>query len=331
MKISTVLIGRELNKNACEWGISTDDYGNSYLKNEAINQKIRIGKNVEPYLGEVDTVMEIHNQSVYASTANTFVSNNYKNNHLALLNYHPKDKKASVDKYEDDNLFFLVINNRSYKLIDYVFEDEIVQTFHKTRWLPAKNSHGKEKRVKDFQGACIRYKNTDHDVYLGYIVVCSSYVKRGTEPKFEKISFTFCPDGSIHTATDIVTEKTFTDGYRLDYYKKSWKKNVRFVTMYKENTLVTNTYIVCPGFEDVVHKFITDPNFDVIVSTPDTLLNNPEVKEKIDDRRIRAVTFIGYDEIPQGFYYQHKILYAYSLEMTNIDDDTFWIECIKSN
>ena len=332
MYLSTALLGGcPIKDFTVNWELSNDEYGNTFIKNDSIRQKIRLGKSVEPAFGEIEvdpTNLDIA-QSIYACNTNTFVSNNYKNMHLVLMNFNSKSKMAR-ENHLDDNLAYIAINNADYHVTDYSFdldnEVEIVQTFHKSKKITTKK--GTEKKVSDFQGLALRYKmKPDEDsLVLGWIIVCPAFVKRGETPTFDQIYIRVSNNGELtfeHVGEDSIQEDL------LEIYRKNWFKNRRFNTMYVMNTAVTNTYIVDPRDLDWLKNTLPIKNPVIIPATEADLTDeNEELVDKIDNNRIRAITFVGFDKIPQGFYRKHKILYAYNLELC---PDGFWLENIKSN
>ena len=68
MFLSTALLGTYPNKDfTVNWELSNDEYGNTFIKNDSIRQKIRLGKSVEPAFGEIEidpTNLDIP-QSIY--------------------------------------------------------------------------------------------------------------------------------------------------------------------------------------------------------------------------------------------------------------------------
>lgn len=334
MFLSTALLGRYPNKDfTVNWELSNDEYGNTFIKNDSIRQKIRLGKSVEPAFGEIDvdpTNLDIP-QSIYTCNTNTFVSNNYKNMHLVLMNFNSKSKTAR-ENHLDDNLAYIAVNNADYHVVDYSFDldngVEIVQTFHKSKKITTKK--GTEKKVSDFQGLSLRYKmepNIDY-LILGWIIVCPAFVKKGETPVFDQLVVKVSSHGELFFES--TGEKDIQEDL-LDTYRKNWFKNRRFNTMYADNTAVTNTYIVNPDNVDWLKNILPIKNPVIIPATEDDLKDdNEELIEKIDNNRIRAITFVGFDTVPQGFYRKHKILYAYYMEPIE-GTDGFWIENIKSN
>lgn len=336
MFLSTITFGDFSEKNAPspkEWRINGDDYGNSYYVNDAIRQKIRLGSSINAELDPVSPSIET-DASVYKGNEKTFVSNNYKNMHLVLMNYNTKNKKI-MDNYRDDNLLYVIFNNYNYSIVDFSVEldngVEVVQTFHKSKKITTKR--GEEKKVNDYQGLAFRYKDlkdTDDELYLGYIITHPAFVKRGDEVNYE-IHYLFArAEGAIIVNTkDLKTAEPVI----FDMTKFSIKSR-RFYTQYKENKLVTNTYIVSPDEEEYLRSILKGPNNEVIVATEkDILDDDPKFKAAIDDKRIRAITFVGIDihAFPQGkFYHNHRILYAYMLEHMD-DESSFWVSNIKSN
>ena len=100
MNITTVIIGgKKDDRYSTQWESTVDEYGNSFFKNDSIRQKIRVGKSITPVLdGEKEITERKYRESVYTSNSGTFVSNNYKNMHLVLMNYHSKNKNETAIK-----------------------------------------------------------------------------------------------------------------------------------------------------------------------------------------------------------------------------------------
>ena len=102
---------------------------------------------------------------------------------------------------------------------------------------------------------------------------------------------------------------------------------------YSEKYVYETTMEILNLDEERVKDITTGNGF--IISAPKAIKDdlkddNEELIEKIDNNRIRAITFVGFDTVPQGFYRKHKILYAYYMEPIE-GTDGFWIENIKSN
>ena len=72
----SILVGGVETDVTNEWGLTTDSYGNTFMSNESIRQRIRLGKKVDT---KFDKVYSSSNASCYDFAKNTFLSNNNKN------------------------------------------------------------------------------------------------------------------------------------------------------------------------------------------------------------------------------------------------------------
>ena len=311
MYISTILLGDTSNDISLDWTIEKDNYDNEFYSNESIRQRIRLGKNVEPDLTKQDTASDY--DTCYVANSGSFVSNNYKNMHLVLMNYTGKNKNHS-----DDNLAYLIVNNATYRVVSYNFANDvdIIQTFHKTKDITTKR--GDNKKVDDVQGCCIRYNGSDGEKNLGTIVVCKAFVPKGQDPKFD--TFDLVVDDGVLSL--YYTETSDDDA---DKYLKTWRKKKRFFTKYKKNYSVTNTFICNTENLEWLDSVIKMNSAHIIQC--DDMENSDDLLDTLTEERVRAVTFCGVKP-PQGFYRKYKILYAYVIDPT---DDGYQVRCIKSN
>ena len=106
MLFSVVLGNQNLIEN--EWKIVEDNYNNSIITNESIRQKIRTGKNVEKKL---DPAYSSASVKAYDIASNTFVSNNYSNMNLTLMNFWSDDEEK-LNLHSDDHIMFITLSNR---------------------------------------------------------------------------------------------------------------------------------------------------------------------------------------------------------------------------
>ena len=312
MYISTILLGDTSNDISLDWTVEKDSYDNEFYVNESIRQRIRLGNNVEPDLTKEDTQSD--SDTCYVANSGSFVSNNYKNMHLVLMNYAGKNKN-----HTDDNLAYLIVNNATYRVVSYNFADDVdvIQTFHKTKEITTKR--GDKKKVDDVQGCCLRYKdNNGEEKNLGTITVCNSFVPKGKDPKFDTYDLVV-EDGVL------ILYYADTPSECVDKYLKTWRKKKRFLTKYKKNYSVTNTFICDTENLEWLDSVIKMNSAHIIQC--DDMENSDDLLDTLTEERVRAVTFCGVKP-PQGFYRKYKILYAYVIDPT---DDGYQVRCIKSN
>ena len=159
----SIILGDQNSSVTNDWSLTTDEYGNTFISNESIRQKIRLGKKVEEKL---ETLFSSSNMKGYNITENTFLSNNNKNMNLSLMNFWSNDKEV-LENHKDDNVIYITFLNKNYKMISYdTCGFKVIQTYRKK---------------DEYQGLAISFKD------LG-VCVFSMYAKDLVMNRFVKIT-----------------------------------------------------------------------------------------------------------------------------------------------
>ena len=303
MLLSVVLGNQSLIKN--EWEIVEDNYGNSIITNSSIRQKIRLGKNVEKKL---DVAYSSSYAKAYNIGTNTFVSNNYSNMNLSLMNFWTNDEE-DLKLHSDDNIMFITLSNRNYKLLGYDnYGNEIVQTY---------------KKNNEYQGCAFTFKYFNCKLF-------KVFAKDFTMNKFVEIIVGIDEEGKVYTTKTVVEDKNTI--FRLSNTFKNLtknKKSIHFKMSTESGRLLTKAYITDADSKDVALELTKDVKGAeiVVLEGVDGNLTENDIRniENIIHNNTRALTLIGTD-VPRDFCRNYKILYLFKY-----DDTTGVLRCLKSN
>lgn len=308
MLVSMILNNHDNSINN-EWKLSTDAYNNTFIANESIRQRIRLGKNVKKTL---EKVCEAEHVAAYKLPESTFLSNNNKNMNLSLMNFWSQDHEVKAN-HLDDNILYITFMNKDYKMIEYSTGYEVLQTYRKKG---------------EYQGLAIVFKTAE-----GRIFTMKAQDLR--DKTFVEITVDVDSEGNM-TANYTTIEDKHEIGNLVNKLKKFGPRVPHFVM--DVDKLPTNTFIIDDGYADAVKDLLNDiPNAQVI-----SLIGGSEafsedrtdeekksvdelMKKHIVDERVRAITTIGV-RLPKTFCRTYNILYLF-----NYDMETNRITCVRSN
>ena len=301
----SVILG-EQNGIDNNWEVIEDNYGNTIIANNSIRQKIRLGKKVDKKFEKVYSDGEANSYNI---AENTFISNNYSNMNLSLMNFWHEDKEIQ-EQHNDDQICFITFTNNKYKMISYDnFSNEIVQTYRK---------------INEYQGCAFTFN------YLG-CKLFRIYAKNLVINKFVDILISVDENGKIVIDETVVEDKEQLNSLRSQF--KSLNKRINHFRITAESgKLLTKAYITDTAHKDFTLELLTDvPNADVIIletSKPGELSDSD--KEVVDfvlekNKNLRAITVVG-TELPRDFCKEYKLLYLFKYD-TTINQ----VVCLKSN
>ena len=303
MLFSVILGNQGLITN--DWELIEDKYKNTLITNNSIKQKIRLGKNVEKKL---ELAYSSANTKAYYLGTSTFISNNYSNMNLSLMNFWSQNEE-DLELHSDDHIAFITLSNRNYKLLAYDnLGNEIVQTY---------------KKINEYQGCAFTFK------YFG-CKLFKIYAKDLNLNKYVEILISVDDEGKIQVTKDVVEEKNLV--FKLNTTFKNLVRNKR-VIHFKMSTesgkLLTKAYITDKDSEAVARELTKDINgAEIVVIEGDSQkLTDNDIKNinSIIHSNTRAVTLIGTD-LPRDFCKNFRILYLFKYF-----DDNGVLRCIKSN
>ena len=290
MLFSTIIGNKNLVSN--EWKIVEDRYGNSIITNPNIKQNIRIGKNVSK---DLDMVYDRDNNVAYNIGTNTFISNNYSNMKLSLMNFWSSDEEV-MKLHTDDHIMFLTLDNRNYRLIGYSnCGNEIVQTY---------------KNNGIYQGCAFIFKSFDDSVFK--LRVEDLKLREVVE-----LVVGIDEDGYVFVARNTVRNNRPNNRF------------VHFKISTDSGKVMTKAYITDADSKETALELTKDvkgAEIVVLEGNGDRLTNN-DVRniENIIHDNTRAITLIGTD-VPKDFCKKYKILYLFKYF-----DDNGELRCLRSN
>lgn len=310
MLYSVVLGNQEIIKN--DWALITDEFGNTYISNDDIRQRIKLGNKVNPKL---DLVYSSAFSCCYNMPENTIISNGNRNMNLSLINYWSKDKNE-MEKHVDDSILYITLMNENYKLICYNSEaGDIVQTF-------------KKKDV--YQGFAIRFKDTNM-----VNVSLSIEMKDIKMNRYVVIDIKIDEEGKIDVQkTPIENKKEISKMKAL--LKKIGNKLAHFKIDFKDNNFITAVTLVHPDYIEEMNQY-TDGIKNAVLIEVDPIVfekNAPEdlvkeydriFEEQIVTPKVKAITTVGV-KLPYEFCTKYKILYLFSFDV-----ETKKLKCLRSN
>ena len=318
-----------------EWTVVSDKYGNAFLTNESIGQKIRLGQKVEPKLEKCESQNRV---VTYNIPENIFISNNNKNMNVSIFNYWDKDKDNSekntteekkieatdneseeeVEERRDDDILYITLMNANYKLLSYQTNCPIVQTY---------------KKRDVFNGlAIVVDKNVEH--YNSHNIFTMN-VRDLKNKNFVTIAVDVSKHGKVNTFVYPIEDRNVVKTCK-ELYKKLGEKTMSFTI--NCGKFPTATFIVDKNKVEELKAKLVDydiPNINFIEVDKDAFSEkktneekkklNKLIVEKIVNARVRAVTTVGV-RTPFEFCKQYKVLYLFSHDL---DKDI--TKCLKSN
>lgn len=333
----SVIVGNQ-QKVGNEWEVRKDEYENSYVHNDSIRQRIRLGKNVPKHLN-VDyscaNVIAFHfddeeataadaqyaDVKAYKVASKTFISNNNKNMNLALLNFYSKDKEV-MEAHKDDNIIYLTMVTDNYQLIDYIAAEdvEIIQTYRKKAL---------------YQGCVITFKDGTELPENGEVIYL--YVKDLVKNRYVaiRISIVEIGEGKVRLTVN-------KEGINKDYLKtlikthkklESMKRQMQFKIQVPAGKLLTRVYISDADAADELQEILNEKeisNYTIIpMSKNDDYTKDPVLKGQFDQEiakeRVRAVTTYK-TTLPRTFCKDYNIMYLF-----DYDKESDQLKCLKSN
>lgn len=303
-----------------DWAITEDTFGNSFIENEAIHQRVKFGKNVKIGL---ETEYSAAYVKCYKLPERTMCRNNNKTMALTLLNYWSKDKEE-MKTYQSDQLLFVTLNNENYKLLDYYTSCEdvsesycsIIQTYRK----------------KDaYQGCALRFRDAS-DLYF------EIWAKDLKQNRFVIITITVDQNGMLRVKKTSDIDKEVCGKFKK-LTKKYENRNNHFKVEFNHDGVdqfISKAFIVSKKYYDeTLEKLSGVKGTRIIIMETRHFDNNlsKTEKEKIHDalekvlvdEGIRVVTIKGLKVSPT-FCKDYKIMYLFSF-----DEETDEFSCIKSN
>jgi len=292
-----------------EWNMVTDSYGNAFISNESIRQRIRLGKNVKKVL---DKVYENNGVVGYNMANTTFLSNNNKNMNLSLMNFWSKDPEVKAN-HKDDNVLYITFLNKDYKMIEYSTGYEVIQTYRKK---------------DEYQGLAVVFKDCQN------IIFKMKALKLETN-EFVEIIVSGDENFIISSQCSTITDKRL-----INILKGKMKKLGNRVNHFVMDVdrFPTNTFIIDDKYAEQMESLLsTIPNAHIISliggsaafaeerTEDEKAAINALMQSQIVDERVRAVTTIGV-KLPKTFCRTYNILYLF-----NYDIENNRITCVKSN
>jgi hypothetical protein len=343
MILSTILGNQKIINN--DWSIVTDDYGNKFIANDSIRQRIRLGKNVKDELtkvfssanmagyelADVTSVDEskVGESSGYDCAKKIIFSNSNKNMNLSLINFWSKNKKDMND-HEDTNLLYLTLVSSNYKMISYELAQnvQIIQTYRKGITKTDKN----DEQSEAYQGCAIEFSENGYEL----IHIKAKDFKAN---RFVELVVATDETGRVIVNKTIIEDKAETKNLNTQFGKLK-NRMVHFAMTCPAGYLPTSTFIVDGSNEDLVDDVVkmVEPIANAcVLSLPagNSTFNNPTeytteaidqlFTERLLNERIRAVTTVGI-KLPYDFCKKYKILYIFDL-----NPNTGEIVCVRSN
>lgn len=309
----SVIIGDGNSGLTNDWTLSNDSYDNTFISNESIRQRIRLGKKVNKKL---DNVYSDEKSAAYEIATNTFLSNNNKNMNLSLMNFWTQNPEVNAN-HIDDNILYITFLNKDYRMIEYkVYNREVIQTY---------------RNRGEYQGLAITFKALD----TFDVVMFTMLAKDLKNNNFVEINVSIDENGKIKTTYDeIVNPDVINDcKFRL---KKLGTRFHHF--MMDVDGFPTNTFIIDNKYaEKIKDLLIAVPNAQVISLIGGSAAFDDDITDEekesvreilqacIVDQRVRAITTVGI-RLPKTFCKTYNILYHFNYDIKNNK-----LTCVKSN
>lgn len=306
----SIILGDQKTGVTNDWSLTTDSFDNTFISNESIRQRIRLGKKVEKKL---ETAFSSSNMKGFHIAEKIFFSNNNKNMNLSLMNFWSKDKEE-MNKHKDEHILYITFLNKNYKMIKYDTKGlDVIQTYRKK---------------DEYQGLAVVIKELGEEVFI-------MYAKDLLMNRFVKISITVAEDGKLTTSKSVIENKDEISNLK-ESLKKLGKRNNHFLISLQG--IPTSTFIIDSKYKEEIESFAKEvPYANIIVleagSNSFDENRSEEEKEALDnmfkeslvDNRVRAITTVGV-KIPYNFFRQYNILYVFNYDIKNNT-----ISCLKSN
>lgn len=305
----SMILGNNIDGLNNDWNLTTDTYGNTFIVNDSIRQRIRLGKNVKKVLNKI---CDSNNIAAYTLPTSTFLSNNNKNMNLSLMNFWSQDNEVKAN-HVDDNILYITFPNKDFKMVEYHTDYKVLQTYRKKG---------------EYQGLGIVFTHADG-------VLFTMKAQDLNDKTMVEIVVTLDENGNMDVNYNTIEDKKEV-GRLIGKMKKFGPRVPHFVM--SVDKLPTNTFIIDDDYSDAVKELLNDiPNAQVIsliggteaFSEDRTDEENNAVdelmKKHIVDERVRAVTAIGV-RLPKTFCRTYNILYLF-----NYDMETGEITCVRSN
>ena len=273
--LGTIKIGApEVSSN---WEVEKDSYGVSFLKNNTIRQRIRIGKNVKNTL---EPIVEEDEASTYNIGKNSFISNSYANMSLTLLNFYSEDEDVK-QQHVDDDIIFVVVDSNKYQLLEYnvPFTNEIVSTF-------------KDKETHHY-GCAIVTNNTDNES----LITMKMYDIENHQ--YECIDVKLEKDNMVCYITGCSEEETS----KLSSIKARLKKRVKtFMLTNKTGKLMTKAYLYYSEDEDYICEngmklstFVSETMSNALFINTKDIEDIEGISKALKTAKVRCVTIVDGD------------------------------------
>lgn len=327
-----IMVGAKAQQNAqSKFDKIEDKWGNTYLSNQKIKQKMRLGKSLSSFeytlsSEEEDGVLVFSNVKGYTTPDRVVFSNNYNNMNLSMMTFQSNN---DTENFVSKTIVYLTLNLNTLVLINYevLGDAEIIQTYR---------SHNER-----YVGCALC---TSLDVGPMMKVHC---MMKDTHT-FVDLTINRLADGTIKFIKTPVTGKEDLSS-RAGAVKRLGKKLYSNHFNMHVNKLVTNVFIVNEDESAQATEFLkaNKPNANLLVLGKANIksIENPnsddeEMKKirnatnalfdkQITDKRVRAVTFYGNTRLPKSFTRERKILYLFNV--IPHEDGTYEMKCLKCN
>lgn len=344
MRIFNLLIGDSSIENLLDttnlddkfdFGLNTDKYGNRFIENTFLRQKIRIDKNIE-YSDNMDTIVPMSKDYVYDSLNNKsikysyvtydsflpgealkLVLNNKNMNPMILKNRDPDGKTY-------DMLYLTIENN--YQLLDYTTDFKIFQTFHKKNEFYGCAIYFDPDRIKSDDNnipiisLTIKDKRTDDIMHIN---VCNIIDAMDEYDVVNRLGL-IITDGS--------SESELNDNpYQRKGLGNRFKLRLNPYILATVGCVVDKNNIAEKEFNDILKK--SKIKNQTIVYLESDKMNDEHYRETIinlmkasfTDNKIRAITLFGVT-LDSEIFKTLKMIYAFKYF-----PDKKMIRCIRSN
>ena len=297
MLFSSIIANKTHNGLDNHWKLIIDEYGNALLHCESIKQKIRLSKNVNTDFRNIYTYTEngLFECKGYSLPSKTFISNNYTNMNLHLLNYRASDLNG-LELYRNDNIAYITISNKDYRLLGYDnYDNNIVQTYNCD---------------KQYQGCAVLFN--DYDVLLMTLIV-----QEISTTKVYEISIYVNSPKQLSVYRIEINLKTLRQKlYHI--YNNDKQVNTHFCISVDKGKFLTKTYLTTKEHEKFLSNILKKSgltNFDIITVDENQLCRKDLPVKQILDSRVRALTTYGVN-VSREFCKAHRILYLFEYDDT---------------
>lgn len=281
------------------WSVISDEYGNKFLANDSIRQRIRLGKvNAD----DISVNYTSANVSSYNLPENIFFGNNNKNMNLTMMSY-----RAVTPDTVSDNIMYITFTNANYRLLSYDSHgNHIISTY---------------RMMDTYFGCAIKFKESEQVMFTAeaFDYVSNRYVT--IEIKYGKA-------GKPVVIKDFIKDKKKV--HELNVLMTKMKgKLLHFKYTVEDNRLVTAAYITTKRYKNEVMEMVKDiPNSEVIVYYDDEEEYQDFLKvigDKLVKPRYRAITLVDVN-LPYSFCKDAKCMYLFRYNMEEKQ-----LTCVKSN